>query len=42
MTILTDVNIFQFLHNACCTNGQQVLCGKENLIVREYILRMFG
>ena len=34
--MLTNVKIFQFLHSPCCISGQYVLCGKENLIAREY------
>ena len=35
-TILTNVRIFQSLHNTYHIIGQHALCGKENPIVREY------
>lgn len=33
---MTDVKIFQFPHSTCGVIGQYALCGKENLIIREY------
>ena len=35
--ILTNVKIFRFPHSTCRIIGQHALCGKENLIVSEYI-----
>ncbi len=35
-SILSVVKIFQFPHSTCRIIGQHALCGKENLIGREY------
>ena len=36
--ILTNDKIFQFPHSTCRIIRQHALCGKENLIVSEYII----
>lgn len=36
--VVINVKIFQIMHSTCCITGQYVLCGKEKLTVREYVV----